>query len=353
MRQVGELHRLALAWGAVGLIGFLSSANPAMACLACIAMPAESLSDKVDAAEVVALLRPAPDDPFRYVAIDLLKGDGVPEAVPFLVSRLRAAELAADPEASVVATWSRVSGWAIHDFGTRALAATLSDLLARDLSSPEARRDAFGPLVDHADPAIARMAMVELATLPYPVLRTTEARIDRQEVARLVADPLWSEWAPVAIILLGLSDDIADRAFIQRATELTARSGRTAHLAAWATALIEADGVPGIDWVVATYISDTARSDTEQREAILALASHAARSDDTGRAVRDTLAGLAAGYPALAAALAQSMTERQDWSLAAEAVRWRDAATIIAPADAFLLTTYILAAEAAQPESLP
>jgi hypothetical protein len=47
------------------------------------------------------------------------------------------------------------------------------------------------------------------------------------------------------------------------------------------------------------------------------------------------------------------MTIRQDWSLAAEAVRWRDATTIIAPADAFLLTTYILAAEAAQPESLP
>jgi hypothetical protein len=62
---------------------------------------------------------------------------------------------------------------------------------------------------------------------------------------------------------------------------------------------------------------------------------------------------LAAGHPALAAALAQSMTIRQDWSLAAEAVRWRDATTIIAPADAFLLTTYILAAEAAQPESLP
>lgn len=338
--------------GAVAVCA-LFAASPAMACLACIAMPTDSLADKAMEAEVVALLRPAPDDPFRYVPLRLLKGDAVSAPVPFLVSRGRSAELAADPDASIVATWSAVSGWAIHDLGTPALATTLSDLLARDLTTPEARRDAFGPLVDHPDPAIARMAMVELATLPYPVLRSVDVRIDRRQVAHMVADPLWSEWAPVAIILLGLSDDPADRAFVQRATTLIAQSGRTAHLAAWTTALIEAEDMPGIDRVVSTYIADPARSDVERQAVILALASHAARHDEIGEALRETLAGLAGDHPALAAVLARTMTERQDWSLAADAVRWRDNAATMAPADAFVLTAYILAAAAAEPQALP
>jgi hypothetical protein len=342
----------------VGIAGVgigLAAAIPGVvsACLACIAMPSESLADKAAAAEVVALLRPDPDDPFRYVPVRLLKGDPVMSPVPFLVSRARAVELAADPGASVVATWTAAAGWAIHDMGTVALADTLSALLARDLSTPEARRDAFGPLVSHADPAISRMAMVELATLPYPVLRGIDVRMDRQKVAHMVADPLWTEWAPVAIILLGLSDDPADRAFVQRATTLMAQSGRTVHLAAWTTALIEGAGPAGIDQTIATYITSPTRTDVERQAAILALASHAARPDATGSALRETLAGLAGDHPGLAAALARTMTERQDWSLAADAVRWRDQAAATAPADAFLLTTYILAAEAARPEAAP
>ncbi len=86
------------------------------------------------------------------------------------MSRSRAAEFAQDPEATVVATWSQDSGRALHDFGTSAFAAILTDLLSRDLSTPESRRDVFGPLVSHPDPAIARMAMKELASLPYVVL---------------------------------------------------------------------------------------------------------------------------------------------------------------------------------------
>ncbi len=264
-----------------------------------------------------------------------------------------ARQLESDADLAVVATWSDVGGWAVHDLGTPELAATLSDLLSRDLTTPESRRDAFAPLAGHAEPAIARMALIELATLPYPVLRDVSVRMDRAQVARMVSDPTWMEWAPIAIILLALSDDAGDQAFIRRAADLALQSDRAAHLASWTTALIEVDGQAGIDRIKASLVAHPGLSEAGRAAVILGLATHAARSDDTGAALRDILAGLAADQPGVAAALARVMTDRADWSLAEEARRWRDTMADGSPADAFVLTSYILAAEAAREEPTP
>jgi hypothetical protein len=350
---VTALLHPALIRSAAILAALLTLSSPAAACLACIAMPDESLADKAAAAETVALLRPDPNDAFRFVPVAYLKGGAVAEPVPFLVSRLRAAELIADPEAAVIATWSGPGTWAIHDSGGAVLAATLSDLLARDLSTPVARRDAFGSLITSPDPAISRMAMIEFATLPYGVFRTSTARIDRAVVARMVSDPLWTEWAPVAILLLGLSDDPADRAFIRRAATLAAETGRTTHLAAWITALLEDEGETALAWLSDTWLADPDHPDEVLREIGLALASHAGREDATGAAIRSAADRLAAARPPVAAALAQTMADRGDWTLAPEAARWLAEGRITSPADAFLLTHYVLAAEAAQTETQP
>lgn len=346
-----DMVRLGLIAAMVMPVAALGTA--ASACLACIAMPSESLADKAVAADAVALLRPDPDDPFRFVVTHWLKGGPVTDPVPFLVSRARAAELAADPEAFIVATWSGPSGWAIHDLGSPALSAVLSDLIDAPPVTPETLRDWFGPLAGHDEPGIARMALIELASVPYSVLRETPVRLDRREVSRMVADPTWSEWAPIAIILLGLSPDPEDRAFIQRAADLALRSGRSAHLAAWVTALIEVDPEVAIERVLATGFSAVPEFPSQREAIILGLATHAARSDATGATVRGALAQMAAEHPDVAAALARAMTEREDWSLAADARRWRDAADTLSSSDEFLLTHYILSAEAAQPEAEP
>ncbi len=327
--------------------------KPALACLACIAMPSESLADVAVDADAVALLRPDPDDPFRFAVTRWLKGGPVADPVPFLVSRARAGELAADPEAFVVATWTERGGWAIHDLGSPALSSVLADLIDAPPSTPEAVRDTFGPLAGHDEAGIARMALIELASVPYEVLRAAPVRLDRREVSRMVSDPTWSEWAPIAITLLGLSPDPEDRAFIQRAAVLALESGHSAHLAAWVTALIEVDQEAAIDSITATEFSGSPRFEAQREAVMLGLATHAARSDVTGATVRDVLARLAADHTDVAAALARAMTEREDWSLAAEMRRWRDGAATISPADEFLLTHYILSAEAAETEAAP
>lgn len=318
-----------------------------------MAMPEESLADKALAADAVALLRADPADPFRFVPVSFLRGGPVADPVPFLVSRPRAAELVADPALAVVATWTSAAGWDIHDAGGTALAETLTDIVAREPSTPEARRDLFGPLVSSGEPAVRRMALIELAGLPYPVLRTTSARIGRGEVARMISDPLWAEWAPIAILLLGLSDDPADRSFVQRAATIAAETGGSAHLGAWITALLETEGEAGLDRIVQTWLADSSYPDDILREVGLALASHAGRNDATGAAIRTAAGRLAAARPPVAAALARIMTERGDWSLAADAAIWLDEGRITSPADSFLLMNYVLAAEAALSEIKP
>jgi hypothetical protein len=197
------------------------------------------------------------------------------------------------------------------------------------------------------------MALIELAGLPYPVLRTTSARIGRGEVARMISDPLWAEWAPIAILLLGLSDDPADRSFVQRAATIAAETGGSAHLGAWITALLETEGEAGLDRIVQTWLADSSYPDDILREVGLALASHAGRNDATGAAIRTAAGRLAAARPPVAAALARIMTERGDWSLAADAAIWLDEGRITSPADSFLLMNYVLAAEAALSEIKP
>jgi hypothetical protein len=323
------------------------AAGPSDACLACIAMPAESLADRVLAAEVVALLRPAPDDPFRYVPGAFLRGGPDVPPVPFLVSRDRAAVMAADPSMSVVATWTPDAGWTMHDAGSPVLVAVLQAVLAAGPVTDTVRRDFFAPLVQNADPAVERMALIELATLPYVVLREAPASIGHRRLAALLSDPVWADWAPVVILLCGLSDDPADNGFVRRAAHLIANDGRTAHLAAWATALIEIDGRTGLDFLRESYLDAPDRSDAELREIALALASHAPRSDALGPDIRATLSALAASRPALAGPLATALTERADWSLAPVFAGWLDAGQITNPDEAFLVTHYLLAAEAA------
>jgi hypothetical protein len=190
------------------------------------------------------------------------------------------------------------------------------------------------------------MALIEMAALPYAALRTTPVRIDRAVVARMVADPLWSDWAPVGILLLGLSDAPADQAFVRRAAGSAARAQRSAHLAAWLTALIEVDGLAALETIRAGWLDGPARPgiDEDLRQVGLALASHAGRTDATGDAIRAATGELAARHPAIAAALVRTMTERQDWSLAGEVVRWLDEGRVVSDSDAFLLNAYVLAA---------
>jgi hypothetical protein len=328
------------------LLASVAACIPAMAgaCLVCIDVPEDSLADRAIEAEVVALLRPSPNDPFRYVPVAFLKGGPAVPAVPFLVSRPAAMVFASDPSAVTVAVIDAGGGWALHDQGSHDLGEVLRLALASDLTTPEARLAFFGPLVVHPDLAVQQMALIEMATLPYSVLRGTVARPSRREVASRAFDVLWAQWAPVMILLLGTSDDPEDARFVRAAVGRLAASGHDTHLAAWVTALIEVDGVAALDHLQHLFPDRSEGSVGTFRALSLALGEHAARRDQVGDAALADLARLVETRPEGGGYLARVMLEREDWSGAARLARLRETGRIADPADAFIIDQYLAAA---------
>lgn len=324
----------------------------ASACLVCIDVPDESLADRAIAAEAVALLRPSPDDPFRYVPVTFLKGGPDLPPVPFLVSRPAAAALVADPTAATVGLFSAAEGWSLHDQGTEALGDALREAIRTDLGTAEARLAFFGPLVANPDPAVQQMALIELATLPYPVLRQVQAHPSRREVAGRAFDPLWAQWAPVMILLLGTSDDPEDARFVRAAVDRLAASGHGTHLSAWATALIEVDGVAAIETLKRGFVDRPDASAETVRAVVVAMAEHSARSDAVGDAALAALVATGNSQPGEIGYVARALQDRMDWSQADNLAALRDAGRIADPVDDFVVGQYIAAAEYAA-ASLP
>jgi hypothetical protein len=196
------------------------------------------------------------------------------------------------------------------------------------------------------------MALIELAALPYPVLRQVRSHPDRRQVLRRAADPLWSEWAPVMILLLGTSDDPDDARLVRSAVDRLARAGHDTHLAAWATALIEMDGLAGIAALERGFPADAQTSPDTVLLLAVALADHATRRDAVGEAALDALIRLAEARPEVVGYLSRALLQRKDWSLAEPLARLRNRGLIADPADEFVVSQYIAAATAA-PTALP
>jgi hypothetical protein len=332
---------------AVHALGLLA-ASPALACMVCIEMPRESLADDFASAQVVALMGPAPADPFRYAPVKVLKGQGASTPpVPLLLDRQTAAQLAADASLAVLGTWSATEGWKRRAIVTPEAVTVLLSLQAADVSTPEARLAAFGPLQGHPDDVLDQMAQIELATLPYGVLRQLTPRMDRQRFARQMRDLAWRDWQPSLILLMGLSDDPGDRKYLRRAAEVAFGQGAS-NLGAWATAMIEVDGAAALAWLETEVLSDDTRPAADTRAVALALESHAQRQDIVGERALQMLRDLGERHPELAGVLARTLLAAEDWSLAADMQALLDNGGIGDPADVFLVDHYLLAAHEAQ-----
>jgi hypothetical protein len=83
------------------------------------------------------------------------------------------------------------------------------------------------------------------------------------------------EWRSLAILLLGLSPNEADRTRVLRTMQEKAHLSGILNLDAWATAYIEIAGVEGIDQLSVWYIQDSSRSQKEIESIVRAFSTHA------------------------------------------------------------------------------
>ena len=331
------------------------AATAAKACAICISMPKDSVADAIIDADLVAILREDPAHPFHYsVQRTLFGASAIAPPPPFLVDSVMRARLASHPQEGALATWTKTGGWLLHGHASVALeqvaehALEVSDVWM-GADGVQARFDFFARHHAASDPAVQELALIELARMPYSMLRTLQPGIDRSHVAQRLVDARWLEWTPIYILILGQSDDDDDQEFVRRAAKAAlARSGH-GDLAAWVTAWIEVDGALAIKAIRRDYLSGQGVSDTDLRAIAMALAEQSVGGDaavalQASRAMREA----AALHPTVAGIAARALLAAKDWSAASMIAAQLERGAIEAPADVFIVEAYLAAVQDAE-----
>ncbi len=315
----------------------MAVAGPAVACTVCIALPEDTLTDRVWAADTVALARPDPAEPFDYRVEQALSGNASP-AVNLLINSVERHRMTLDPH-RVALLLHGPDGWQIGGPDLALLARRMLDHKVdwSDAANDPDRSAAFAALHAHPDPMIRRLALSELARAPYDDLRGIEVALDVDWLAAGLAEAAWYPWRPILVQLLGLHADPAARALVRsRAFDVAADSR-----APWLTALVEIEGKAGIDRILATQPQGEAAI-----AATRALVAHADPGHDLAPELAAALRTLAAGYPAVAAEAVAGLRALGDWSFAPDAAGLLAGGYVAEPGAAFALKIYLLTAQA-------
>jgi hypothetical protein len=342
-------------WGL--LLALLSGV--AGACQICVPLPERTLADRLLASRAVVLAREDPQRPFHYRAIETLAGtpDGAPKAL-FLHSQARRT-LAAHPQrAMVLAQSAKDGGWSTLGLTTpayervvRAILRQAGDWRPRETDNA-ARLDWFVRLLGHADARLHQLAYLEIGRAPYGEIRRLAGRIPAQTLETMLAEPRYLEWRNLAILMLGESARDADRARVRETLARKARFGSSLNLAAWATALVAADGVDGIARLESLYLTNKAREDDELKAVIQALTVQAG-ADATLRApVAEAYRRLLDTHPRLAPDLVHDLIAWQRWDFVPQVEQARDALDAD-PLAVYSLGLYLRLAQAKQGSRAP
>ena len=311
----------------------------ALACAVCIERPETTLADRLIGAEAVLLMREDPDSRLRYKAITTLKGE-TDAAPPFLVDSATRARLAAKPHEAVLAL-HEAAGWSLAGYATLARIETTQAILERTedwKASPAARLAFFEGHLSHAELDLRLLALDEVARAPYRLVRKMRAPLDGETILKALADPQLGDYAPVYILMLGLSPRETDRAAIRAAA--VRPSG--AALAAWATALIEADGAEGVARLVRAWVERAGRDKDDLAQVVSAFEIHASDGDpDLGPALAPPLHALAASRPDLAGPVVRALIALDDFTVAPLFAKHLDRDGALSEADTLMATAYV------------
>lgn len=321
-------HYLALAL----VVGLGISGAPAMACAICITAPEKTLVDRILESETVLFAREDPSRPFSFAPVAVLKGSVDDVSLPFLVDSTVRRRLNATPEAAVLVVRTVRSPvrplvradpeptWLQLAYADGEFRAIIDQILALEDSwmadrTGQARFDFFEALHDHADPAIRELAVSELARAPYRFIRGMTLRLTPAEIATVLRDPAMLTWAPTYKLLLGRSADPAVHQMVRDRVRTPASHAAPSDLAAWATALVEIDGAPGVDLLAQRYIKVPTRTAGELQEVLSALGVHAQDGDPSLQPVLVTaFHEFARAHPELAPVVAYHLLSLKDWS---------------------------------------
>lgn len=339
---------------AVGLSAtlFLALPDRLAACAFHTALPEATVSEQIAGSLAVIAARPANANPFRFEAVTVLKGDAPYDHPPHLVDSGTRSRLSRNPSDAVLFARNADGSWTrliMLDAATRPIVDHILDDIDR-WASPEgasARRDLFAGLLDHPDDRIRRLALRELDALPYSVLREGHYPIGAENLLNGLTDMQEIPFAPIRILLLGLTQGDAAKAAIDHQVRRMARDFGDMHLGAWITAAIEIGGPDGLAKVEQLFLGKARQSTETQIAAIIqALAVQRAGGDIIlGPAIDATLRRLAEANPKAAPQIARTFGATSDYSQASLIRDLVSARAFSSPGDFILAATYVMGAD--------
>ncbi len=303
---------------ALVLAGALSfAAMSATACAFHGYKPEQTAIDRVIAADHLVIARPDPGNPFAYAPVETLRGTLPIVPITQLVDTTTRRRLMEAPGDGILfsydpdtAVWTRI---AYLDAPYRAV---IDRVLALDWEAaytPE-RLDFIGALLTHPDRDLRDVALRDVDTAPYAMLRQIRAELPVRDLLGDLWDRQAFPYQSIRVLLLGLSGSDAARAEIRAQIDRMAAGGWASNPGAFATALIELDGPAGV-----ARLDPLVRNRDLLPDALLqvveALAIQNGVADAEVRAaISDLLTRLVATHPAAAPMIARQFGDRQDWS---------------------------------------
>ena len=325
--------------------GLVLFAGRAAACMVCIPFPEDTATDLLQRAEVVVLARENPDKPFSYLAREVLKGElGQPAIDLFVDSRTRR-RLALYPEQAMVLARGGTTGtWQVLGYATPAYEDIVRKILARAPAwrNPEMRARFFMPYLAHEEQALHELAYLEVGRASYDTIREADVYVPSERLYRFLSDRLYLEWRALYILLLGIDANPDEANAIRTSIADMAQLNQKLNLSAWATALIEVDGVAAIEWLERHYLGWRERDPETVEEIVKALSVQGTsrRSQLRGR-IAESYAVLIDTHPYLAGWAARDLAAWKDWRLADALAELRKSGSPLDSASAYAIDYYV------------
>ena len=341
-----------------------TGAPAARACAFHAWLPELTLVDRLLDADRIVLARPDPASPFRFAAVETLpalhEAAAPPEPIPFLVDSVARRRLGTRPGESVLLAHDPIDEvWRRLAHVTPDLRAVLDRLLAEapgwETPMDPARFRIAAELLDHADPALRRLALRELDRAPYGTLRRLGLRPDAGALLEALRAPAPEArpYVPIRVLLLGFSGDPRALRVLDETLRAVAQGGSApTGLGAYVVARVEIDGPEGVDRVVGLLLGGrpgpeaspaTRRRDEQVLEA-LAIQAQAAEPEVRHR-IFGTLGETLATRPDLAAPAARHFGARELWDLRPAIGRLVRERRIASVSDMFVAANYLALAE--------
>ena len=253
-----------LGWAlAAGL--FLAPAQNAMACAFHGYIPDPTLVDLLLATEQAVIARPTQRG--TYQTLEALLGPNLGDIPVTPSATFRGADTVLLVRDGAYGPW--VEAAELDQRFQGIIKTVIQNQSAWQLGRDASRIQLFASLVNDPNPSIQRLALQELDRLPYATLKDVQVPPVRGLLENVEAGDL--DQRPIRILLAGLSDDRRFGPIIADALHKAVVQDKP-YLGAYVTALIEQQGRPAVEAIIAHYLVSGGTSPSVQEKLLDALA---------------------------------------------------------------------------------